>query len=457
MTLRWTAQEVARIAGGSLEHLPAHQEIQGVSIDSRTLTPGQLFVALQGERHHGITFVEQALERGAVAVLSDRRPRGAAVPLIRVQDPRAALIHLARVARMRLKARIVGITGSVGKTTAKDLVAHLLAARYRVHQAPKSYNNFIGLPLTLLNAPRDTQVLVLELGTNHPGEMNQLAAIARPHVALLTAVAEAHLGFFGSLEAIAREKATLFYHTVPGPVFVNEALEPFFELFRRVLPEGVDLVPFGPHSQGIRNPETGLEANRWQWQGRSWISRPGGPGPLAVALGAVALALHLEVPLEVVHERLATFQPPAMRMQVFRRDDITVVNDAYNANPASVENLLETLASRSDRVLLVLGDMRELGAFSEALHRRVARRAFQLGFRRLVAVGPEARFYVEELRKEPMDLLAHFTRPEEAAATVRKALKPGDLLALKASRAVALETLLDRLWPRQPAEIGGTR
>ncbi len=453
MTLTWTAEEVARITQGTLEHLPPEQRIRGISLDSRTVAPGQLFVALQGEHHHGVEFSNQALQRGAVAVLTDRRPQGNSLPLIHVSDPQQALLDLARTARMRLRARIIGITGSVGKTTAKDLLAHLLAIRYRVHKAPKSYNNFLGLPLTLLNAPEDAQILVLELGTNHPGEMNALAAIARPHLALLTAVAEAHLGFFGSLEAIAREKANLFYHTTPGPAFANETLEPYFPLFQRVLPEGVELVPFGPKSQNVQPLNIGLEENRWRWQGREWVSRPGGPGPLSITLGAVLMAQHLGLSLEEIHQALASFRPPNMRMEVFQRGGITVVNDAYNANPASVENLLQTLAPESHRVLLVLGDMRELGDFSEPLHRRVARRAYELGFRRLVAVGPEARFYVEELRHRPMELLAHFLHPEEAADTVRRALKPGDILALKASRAVALETLLPHLWDAN----GGTR
>ncbi len=451
--IAWRAEDLVRITGGQLRNLPLATPVRGFALDSREVQPGQVFVALQGTRFHGVRFAQEAVARGATVVLTDRPPAPQTLPYLLVPDTQQALLDLARVARMRLQARVIGITGSVGKTTTKDLLAHLLSLRYRVQKAPKSFNNFIGLPLTLLNAAEDTEVLILELGTNHPGEMNPLAAIARPHLALITAIAEAHLGFFGSLEAIAREKAALLYHTWPGPAFVNETLAPYLDLFHQVLPEGVDLVPYGPRSQQVRIQRLGLLENRWKWQGEEWISRPGGPGPLYNTLGALAVAQHLGLDPKQLSRALASFHPPAMRMEVFQQGNVTVVNDAYNANPASMENLLETLKPQHSRVLLVLGDMLELGAFSEALHRQVARRAYEMGFRRLVAVGQEARFYVEELRNRPMELLVHSNTPAEAAEAVRRALRPGDILALKASRAVALETLLPLVLTPEPQEV----
>ncbi len=450
--LTWTAEELARITGGRVQNLALETLLRGFTLDSRALRPGQVFVALQGTRYHGIRFAQDALRRGAGAILTDRPPTATSLPHVLVPDAQEALLNLARVARLRLSARVVGITGSVGKTTTKDLLAHLLAPRYRVYAAPRSFNNFQGLPLTLLNAPVDTEVLILELGTNHPGEMNQLAAIARPHLALLTTVAEAHLGFFGSLEAIAREKASLFYHTVPGPAFAGETLKRFEPLLRQVLPEGVDLVFYGPETLGVEILELGLLQNRWRWQRQEWTSRPGGPGPLQNTLGALLVAHHLGLPWDELRNALADFHPPAMRLEVFTRGEITVVNDAYNANPASMENLLQTLAPQAHRTVLVLGDMLELGAFSEEFHRRVARRVYELGFRRLVAVGSEARYYAEELQHRPMHLLEHVATPAEAARILLKVLQPGDILALKASRALALESLLSHLFPQEPAK-----
>ncbi len=449
--IAWRAEELVRITGGHLQNLPLTAFVRGFTLDSREVRPGQVFVALQGTRFHGVRFAQEAVERGAAVVLTDRPPTPSTLPHLRVPDTQQALLDLARVARMRLNARVIGITGSVGKTTTKDLLAHLLAHRYRVHAAPKSFNNFQGLPLTLLNTPEDAEVLVLELGTNHPGEMNLLASIARPELAILTAVAEAHLGFFGSIEAIAREKATLFYHTWPGPAFAGESLRKFAPLLRRVLPQGVELVFYGPETLGVDIEHLGLTENRWRWQGTTWRSRPGGPGPLENTLGALLVAHHLGLDWPELQEALASFQPPSQRLEVFTLQGITVVNDAYNANPASMENLLQTLAPRADAVLLVLGDMLELGAFSEALHRRVARTAYDLGFRRLVAVGREARFYVEELQDRAMDLLVHVPTPADAVPVLQQALRPGDILALKASRALALESLLPRLFPAPAA------
>ncbi|MFG0318795.1 MAG: UDP-N-acetylmuramoyl-tripeptide--D-alanyl-D-alanine ligase, partial [Planctomycetota bacterium JB042] len=359
-----TAEVAAAIGGTAIGRLP--ETVAGVSTDTRALAAGELFVALRGESFDGHAFLERAAEAGAAAAVVDRDVDAPPLPLIRVADTGVALLDLARWVRGRLRAKVVAITGTNGKTTTKDLVAKALAARHRVVSSPKSFNNFVGVPLTLFLADRETDVVVLEIGTNHPGEIATLGDVARPDVAAVTNVSEAHLEGLGSLEGVLEEKASLLDHVAEGGVTVLCRDEPSYDFLRerargRVVSTGVkrraDYVATMPHCDFER---IGFHVN-----GQDRVRVPMiGCHNLYNALMAIAVAAELDVAVADASHALRDFEGPPMRLTRRRSGDRLVVDDAYNANPGSTKAAIKTFASIAapGRKVLVLGDMLELGS-----------------------------------------------------------------------------------------------
>ncbi|MCF6192113.1 MAG: UDP-N-acetylmuramoyl-tripeptide--D-alanyl-D-alanine ligase, partial [Candidatus Hydrothermae bacterium] len=440
--LHLTLPRLREVLGGTLIHADPHTSVipHGISVDTRHLRPGDLFVALKGTRTDGHRFVEEAFQRGAAAAVV-REPQPLPQPQIVVASTEEALVRLGTFLRARLKVReVIGITGSVGKTTTKEWLAELLSLRYRVHKSPKSYNNRIGLPLALAATPPDAEILVLELGTNHPGELPGLVTWVRPTLGILTHIGPSHLAFFGTVEAVAREKAALFAALPPGShAFLNRRIPaPLHDLVRSRVPEGVHLHRVPP-------------AYRWDGQRLTLESHTlllpfPSRGLVDNLLIAYAVARHLGVPEDLLLEHLPRMTPVPGRHQVIRLGTHRVVFDAYNANPLSMQELLETYRAHADRTLLILGDMLELGDAADRLHQEVGRQAARLGYAALIAVGDHAaamaRGAREEGMREVVDMPSVETLLSSNALTMAR-MYP--YVLLKASRSLAFERILEVL------------
>lgn len=417
----WDAARVAREAGATLVRAgDAGGGPARAVIDSRDVGPGDLFVGLVGEHADGGTFAAGALEAGAWGVLvaeahAVELPDAGAV--LASPAPLTSLQALARAWRRALGAQVIGITGSVGKTSTKDILRALLAPHRRVHASRANFNTEIGLPLEILAAPAGTEVLVLEMGMRGAGQIAELAAIAEPDVGVVTAIGEVHLELLGSLDAIARTKAELLARVRVAVVGDDEPLlEPY-------LPAGAEIVRFGAVEDalaGLELPFTSAHMRR-----------------NALAAVAAARAMGVE-PAGRVDLELS-----AMRGQTIEAGGVTVVDDCYNANPLSMRAALDDLASKrpAGRRVAVLGDMLELGPTEVALHREIGAHAARSGVDVLVTVGPLA-----AAMAEPFGGPVHVT-PDAATAAgvVSELVAPGDLVLVKASRGVRLEAVTEAL------------
>jgi UDP-N-acetylmuramoyl-tripeptide--D-alanyl-D-alanine ligase len=348
-----------------------------------------------------------------------------------------------------LDARVIAVTGSNGKTTTKDMIAHILAGTRRVERSRASFNNDIGLPLTLLSAPEGVEFLVVELGTNRPGDIERLAQWARPDAAVITSISEAHLEGLGSLEGIAAEKATLLRHLRSGGFAVVPADEDRLAPHLGALPpEKLIRIGRSEHAD-LRVGEVARRPDgiRFLCRGTEFQLRLAGPWNALNAMAASAVAMMYGVSLPECAARLAEFRPPKMRMERLQIGGITIVNDAYNANPASMRGAIEEferMACRGKKVA-VIGEMRELGAESRRLHEEMgARLAETPSIAAVVTIGPEAR---------AMGLSPHYDSVEEARDRLCGLMEPGDLVLLKGSRAVGLEKVVKYL----AAKVTGTR
>ncbi len=426
---------------------------QGYSIDSRTLQPGELFFAVKGERLDGHDFVNQALEKGAAAAVirADRRayfpPRAR---LISVDDTLAALQNLAAAVRRAWGKPVVGITGSAGKTTTKEAIAHLLATRFRVHKSEGNLNNHFGLPLMLLRLEPEHEVAVIEMGMSHLGEIRALAGIAQPDIGVVTCVAPVHLEFFQSVAEIARAKYELVESLPAGGTAVLNADDEYVSQFGRDFAGKV--VSFGVrHPASVRAEEVELRGA----QGSAFQIVAGGSREPALlplvgahnipnALAAVAVALESGIPLVQAAAALADLAPADKRGQLVEVGGATVINDCYNSNPKALDAMVDALlALPAQRRIVVAGEMLELGPTGPELHRECGRRMAKRGVNVLVGVRGAAEHMVEEARKAGMK--AEFmAAPEAAGEWLAREVRPGDGVLLKASRGVRLEKALER-------------
>lgn len=379
---RWTG---ARFAG-------AGPRIDAVSTDTRTLAPGALFVALRGERHDGHAFAAEARAAGASAVLVDHALE-LDLPQLVVADTAVALGALARGVRETRSARVIGITGSNGKTTVKALSASILARHGRTHVNRGSFNNEIGLPLTLLAAPADSEYLVLEMGAGKPGDIDYLARIARPEIVLVNNIAPAHLERMGSLDAIAETKGVLYAQLPEHGIAVINADDAYAARFA-ALAGTHRVVRFGlvEAAEVTARFEPGAPAQSFvlvtpQGEARVRLALAGRHN-IGNALAAAAIAHALEVPLATIQAGLEAAEPvPGRQVRIVLANGAVVIDDSYNANPGSFAAAVATLAAEPGRRVLVMGDMLELGADARRLHAGIGTQAKQAGIERLHAVG----------------------------------------------------------------------
>ncbi|MGV1005369.1 MAG: UDP-N-acetylmuramoyl-tripeptide--D-alanyl-D-alanine ligase [Candidatus Nanopelagicales bacterium] len=444
---------VAHVVGGTLAEIADPSvAVTGAAADSRAVRPGDLYVAILGERVDGHDFAGQAQTAGAVVTLGSR-PTGS--PTIVVADPVTALGQLARHTLERLPAaRVVAVTGSSGKTTTKDLIATLLADLGPTVAPPGSFNTEVGLPLTVLTATEATRYVVVEMGARGVGHIITLAEIAQPDIAVVLNVGSAHLGEFGGREQIAAAKAEIVSALDPAGLAVLNADDPLVSAMSAQTAGRV--VRFGSalHAN-IRTSDVTLDELA---RPRLLLHAGGETVPVAMSMSgghmvgnaaaAAAVALECGMPLTRVAELLNQAQPrSAMRMDVRRAPNgLTVIDDAYNANPESMTAALRALAAMSTvgRRIAVLGEMRELGADSPGEHERVGRVAGELGIDQVLAVGAGAAPIAAAAAVSGAAAVALETLPE-AADWLRKCVGPADVVLVKASRSIGLESIVAEL------------
>ncbi len=422
---------------------------RGVSIDSRRECKDKIFVALRGGRFDGHTFVLQAWEKGSPLALVEREMNVPCIPVTRTLD---AFQSLASFLLDLWSPTVVAVTGSSGKTTTKDLIAALLGRRYRVHRTEGNYNNLVGLPYTVANMASDIQVAVLEMGTNAPGEIARLGAIARPHIGVLTNVGRAHLGPLGGMEGVRQAKGELLGGIRPGGLLVYNVDDPFSRHLAASFPRTLS---FGLEGGDVRARNPRLEERGGDWLTVFTVTVSGVSVEMALtmpgihhvynALAATAVALEMGFSLGEVRETLATFEGPKRRMTFRRWRGAMVLDDAYNANPDSTWWALKTLVSLpAKRRLALLGSMLELGDEAVRWHRWVGREAVALGVDWVGTLGEEGREIavgVEEAGGEARV----FSHHEEAAWVLAGVLGEGDALLVKGSRGVMMERVLELL------------
>ena len=445
MTLAW--DDVARAIGAREPAQLPGCRIPGWSIDSRTITAGDLFFALRGPQHDGHAYVQAVVEKGAAgAVVEQGLPRGT---LLIVEDTLAALQKLAAWARSNWGGQVIAVTGSAGKTTTKDVIARLLAAEMPVGKTIGNLNNHVGVPLSILRLPDECRVAVLEMGMNHSGEIRELARMARPDVGVVTNVGYAHVEAFGSIEAVALAKRELIEELPPGGVAVLNADDPLVARFREIHRGRV--VTFGfSESADVRAEAVQLEAAsvRFRYRDIPFESPLVGRHGLLNVLAGLAVAKVFDIPPERLRDAVRTLEPGKMRGERLERNGVVIWNDSYNSNPEAARAMLDVLRqTAAHRRIAVLGEMLELGPSAEPLHRDIGKYVAAQGIDVLVGIRGAARFMVEEAVRAGLSESAayFFEDPVTAGDFLRGVIRAGDAVLFKGSRGVRVEKALERV------------
>ena len=458
LTLRQLLEAVNGTLLGDFDDLDA-QAVQ-VSTDSRNITPGCLFIPLEGERFDGHSFINSALEAGAAGCLTARE-RESYLPgrfYIKVRSTQRALWELARYYKKLFPIPFIAVTGSVGKTTTKDMTAAVLGARFRVHKTEGNFNNDIGVPLTLLRLEAQPAVCVVELGMDHAGEIDNLARLVEPDMALITNIGDAHIENLGSRENIFKAKCEIFPHLKRDGLAILNGDDPLLAALEGTLAqrtvfvgegEGLDYTARDLSSDGaghlfcrVKTPRSQFEAN---------IPALGSHMIYPTLMAAAAAEALGMAPDEIVRG-IGAFLPTKMRMNIVRcKGDIVILNDAYNANPQSMRAAAAVLGdAQGRRKVAVVGDMKELGPGSEQFHRAVGGYFAQAGTDRLIAVGDLARFMAEGARDAGLGQADWFPTLDAARNALSREVRAGVTILVKASRSMAFEKIVDYLLANVP-------
>jgi len=453
---RLTIGEVIRAVHGELIYGNQKEEILGVSIDSRTIKKGEIFFALKGERFDGHDFLEEAIEKGAKAVVVSKKKKiPGKITIIKVGDTLKALQELAKSYRQKFKPVVVGVTGSNGKTTTKDMLRALLMLKYKVVATPGNYNNIVGLPLTLFEISPDTEFLVLEMGTNHAGEVRRLAEISFPQIGVITNIGATHLQFFRCISNVLSAKMEIVQLLPPrGKVVLNIDDPHLRSQFKRIKQE---IITFGMDPQAEVRASEVVRNTSGRKEKLSFTVHAGiekkefelyclGRYNIYNALAAISVAKEFGISLFSMADVLGKFRFPKLRMETLKYRDATIVNDAYNANPTSVRATLNELifSFPSQRKIVVLGDMLELGRASRKFHEEIGRIVAGSPVHSLITVGEDARFIAMAARKRGMDRRNIFSFREKrfASRKLKELLRPRDVVLIKGSRKIGLEDLI---------------
>jgi len=457
-----TLSQIAQLAGAWLSSGEGTVVINKVSTDSRTIKPGELFVALRGENFEGHDFVEAAAKAAATGALVDLNWAGS-VPnnfvLLRATDTLQAYQTLAANYRRSLALKVLAITGSNGKTSTKDFAAAVLGRRFRVTKTEANFNNHVGLPRTILEATSEDEVAVWEIGMNHPGEIAALSKIAAPDAAIITNIGVAHIEFMGSREAIAIEKGALAEAVEPHGTLILNADDPFSE---GIAARTRGRVVFAGTTDGalrtieIRQSADGAEFTIVEGAHRCRAQLPvAGSHMVQNALLAVAAGRAFGLSLEECAAGLAAAPLTKARLQIKEIGGLQFLDDSYNANPDSMKAALRTLVEldAEGKRIAVLGEMRELGAESQRGHREVGETAATLGVNQLITIGDAAELIAEAARTAGLNKVSSAGSTGEAARLLGEIAEPGDLVLIKGSRAARTEEVIEQFGSQNSAFV----
>jgi UDP-N-acetylmuramoyl-tripeptide--D-alanyl-D-alanine ligase len=415
--------------------------ISGVSIDSRTTRAGDCFFAIKGENFDGNEFIDNAISAGAVCCVTDGDIKTAGPAILKVNDSIESLAQLAKWYRNQMRFKVVAITGSAGKTTTREIIYHVLSQKFACHQSPKSFNNNLGVPLTLLGAGVKDEIVVAELGSNRPGEIEYLANIAEPDIAIITNIYPAHLEGFGSIAAIVKEKAAIAKGLKPdGKLLINSGYSELLDYCGRL---DCEVITFAADKGQTKTAGLCGEIII----DRTKISVPfPGKANLENVLAAWAVCKQFAISSYDFAKAVQNLKPPRMRMQIQTAGPITIINDCYNANPASMANaidfLAEMAAQKGQRSVFICGQMAELGPQSEQLHRQLGQMAAAKGVKLLLVTGQ----FAETVVKAADGLTACvFANTDELCDNLQRFLQSDDIVLVKGSRSAGLENVIEKL------------
>ena len=441
-----TLRQAAAWCGGTVEEKYADVEFFGANNDTRVLLPGQLFIVLQGARD-GHDFIPAAMEKGAAAVLCSRKVGD--YPAIYVEDPRKALGDIARQELKRIKARVVAVTGSVGKSTTKEMIAAVLGSTFRVSKTPANHNNDIGMPMAILSMPLDTEVAVLEMGMNHFREIAYLSEIANPDVAVIINIGTMHIEYLGSQIGIRQAKMEIVEGMTPNGMLLLNGDD---TLLRYLDQQPVQRITYFGRSDGCSVQAFDVRQDDDKLRFRVEAGKLSFPVELNLegehfvgdAMAAITVGLKLAVPSERIAESLASFRNMSGRQEIFKAGEYTIINDCYNAGPESMTAALGVLGNRPGRRIAVLGDMLELGDCAQAEHYKVGRIAAEKADL-VFAYGPHAGRVIDGTITGgmPETMGRACDSREEMAKALKRAARPGDVLLFKASHGMHLERVLE--------------
>ena len=444
-----TLRQAAQWCGGRVDEKYADVTFLGANIDSRKIQPGQLFIALVGERD-GHDYIPMALEKGAAAVLCSRECGD--IPAIIVEDPRLALGDIARQERQRLGMKVVGVTGSVGKSTTKEMIACVLSGTYKVQKTPVNHNNDLGMPMAILAMPEDTEVAVLEMGMNHFREIAYLTNIAKPDVAVIVNIGTVHIEYLGSREGILQAKLEILEGTKPDADVIFNGDDQLLWNYRTQADRNITYFGEENAQAAVRAVNVTEEENMLRF--RAVIGEESAPVELMLdgrhyvsdALAAIAAGNALGVSLEDAARCLADFQNMAGRQEIFEVNGYTVIKDCYNASPESMKAALTVLGRRQGRRIAVLGDMLELGACTWAEHYRIGRIAAEKADM-LFAFGPNSGRVISGAVTGGMTdrQVDCYEDREKLVAALKRTVKPGDVLLFKGSHGMRLDLVLEQM------------
>jgi UDP-N-acetylmuramoyl-tripeptide--D-alanyl-D-alanine ligase len=452
MKLGWTLGDVAKAAGGKLLRGDPALPVESLSTDSRTIQPGELFIPLVGERFDGHDYLSAALARGAGACLcrQDFTARPAGFPnVVLVKDTLIALQQIAETHRRKFSLRVVALTGSCGKTMVKELAAAIISTKYRTLASAGNENNEVGLPLQVLNLLPEHETAVLELGTNHPGELEVLCRISQSNAGIWTNVGMGHIGYFGTLGEIQKEKSALVKAIPPDGLMILNADDPLVIATRelckgKVITYGMD----SPADYKAEDITVDADGVWFMVQGVEVKSGLLGRHSVSNIIAALALGAEWGIDLHSGAEAVAKVIPLGRRLLVVKLRGITLIDDCYNSNPTSLTAALQILHDHPGmRRIAVLGDMNELGAHAIPAHQAGGETAAKLGIDRLYLVGDFAPYYQEGAVLAGMypDSIKLFDSNEQLTGELMSEIYNGDVILVKASRAMGLETVSDAI------------
>lgn len=434
---------LAKLTGGKVENVSEKIQVKGFSSDSRKIVKNNMFVALKGQKTDGHLYVAQALKNGAAAVLCEKKIDG---PIVLVPDCIKAIGVLASAKITLSGAKVIGVTGSVGKTTTKEAVRSVFSTGFKVTASEGNMNTEIGMPLTILNADSEADYFVLEMGARKKHDIKNLCSIAKPDIAIITRIAPVHLEIFGSLDSIADSKFEIVENLKEnGKAFVNGDDE---EITKRIDEYGAKIQYFGVRHQKVTNIRRGKTKTNFIAENIEFCVRSPGESGLYAALAALKTGLFCGLEAREISRGISEMKLPPNRLDVFRSRGITVIDDSYNSSPVALESAMKYVANFFDgRKLAVIGDMKELGKESPFFHEKAGSYAVKLGFSEIIAVGEYSGFILKGAKENSSKSVICREADDwrQALQTLIDDVREGDVVLIKGSRAMELDNIADTL------------